>query len=66
MKDCWHLLGELQINGTWNETRFAMPDEWVMTFLLTELTEEFGSMIMALGNSSDKLTSDEVKSKLLQ
>lgn len=49
-----------------NEIGFAMPDEWVVTFLLTGLTDEFGPMIMALENVSDELTSDEVKSKLLQ
>lgn len=48
------------------EIGFAVPDDWLAIFLLTGLTDEFGPMIMALENSSAKITSDNIKAKLLQ
>lgn len=51
---------------TLREIGFEMADEWVVTFLLTGLTNEFGPMTMVLENASNELISDEVKSKLLQ
>lgn len=48
------------------EIGFAVPDDWLAIFLLTGLTDEYGPMIMALENTSAALTSDGVKSKLLQ
>lgn len=38
----------------------------VVTFLLVGLTDEFGLMINAPENALDELSSDKVKSKLLQ
>lgn len=48
------------------EIGFAVPDDWLAIFLLTGLTEEYGPMIMALENTTAALSSDSVKTKLLQ
>jgi hypothetical protein len=49
-----------------NEIKFEITDEWLATFLLAGLSEEYKPMIMALENSGIQLTADSVKTKLLQ
>lgn len=43
-----------------------VSDEWIATFLLAGLSDRFKPMIMALENSNVALTSDGIKTKLLQ
>lgn len=43
-----------------------VSDEWIATFLLAGLTDRFKPMIMAMESSNMAITSDAVKTKLLQ
>lgn len=43
-----------------------VSDEWTATFLLAGLSDRYKPMIMALESSNIKLTSDAIKTKLLQ
>lgn len=45
---------------------FAVDDEWLGTLLLSGLPESYQPMIIAIESSGMKITSDSVKSKLLQ
>ncbi|RYX80990.1 hypothetical protein EON73_05065, partial [bacterium] len=45
---------------------FEVPDEWLAVFLLTGLSDDYLPMIMAIESSDRQLTSDSVKTKLLQ
>lgn len=45
---------------------FSVPDEWLAIFLLAGLTDDYLPMIMAMESSEKKLSSDSVKTKLLQ
>lgn len=45
---------------------FDVPDEWLAVFLLSGLSDEFLPMIMAIESSDKALSSDSVKTKLLQ
>lgn len=49
-----------------SEIGFEINDEWLAIFLLSGLNDDFLPMIMAMENSSTKLSSDSVKTKLLQ
>lgn len=49
-----------------NNIHFEITDEWLATFLLAGLSDEYKPMIMAMESSGVKLTSDCVKTKLLQ
>lgn len=46
--------------------KFDISDEWVGTLLLAGLTEHYRPMIMAIESSSETITADFVKTKLLQ
>lgn len=48
------------------EIGFEIDDEWIGTFLLAGLTEKYDPMIMGLESSGAKLSSDLIKTKLLQ
>lgn len=48
------------------EIGFDMPDEWLAIFLLAGLSDEYSPMIMAMESSGKTLSSDDVKTKLLQ
>lgn len=48
------------------EVGFEVPDEWLAIFLLSGLNDDYLPMIMAIESSDKKLTSDSVKTKLLQ
>lgn len=48
------------------EIGFEIDDEWIGTFLLAGLTEKYDPMIMGLESSGTKLSSDLIKTKLLQ
>lgn len=48
------------------ETGYAVPDDWLAIFLLAGLTDQYTPMIMTIENSGDALSSDSVKTKLLQ
>ncbi|KAJ6649269.1 Retrovirus-related Pol polyprotein from transposon TNT 1-94, partial [Pseudolycoriella hygida] len=43
-----------------------LNDEWIGTFMLSGLPESYGPMIMALENSATVISSDAIKTKLLQ
>lgn len=45
---------------------FTISDEWLAVFLLCGLTEEYQPMIMALEGLGKTLSSDSIKTKLLQ
>ena len=49
-----------------NEAGFTVPDEWLAIFLLSGLSDDYLPMIMAMESTDKKLSSDMVKSKLLQ
>lgn len=49
-----------------NDIKFEISDEWLGTFLLAGLPEEYKPMIMAIENSGIALTADSIKTKLLQ
>ncbi|XP_036345767.1 uncharacterized protein LOC118755016 [Rhagoletis pomonella] len=49
-----------------NEVGFEVPDEWLAIFLLSGLTDDYMPMIMAMEGSDKKLSSDNVKTKLVQ
>lgn len=49
-----------------NDIQFEISDEWLGTFLLAGLPDEYKPMIMAIESSGIKLTADSVKTKLLQ
>lgn len=49
-----------------SEVGFDVPDEWLAIFLLTGLNDDYLPMIMAIENSDKTLSSDSVKTKLLQ
>ena len=51
-----------QLNGI----GFPIEDEWLGTFLLAGLSDEWRPMIMGLESSGQKITGDLVKSKILQ
>lgn len=44
----------------------AITDEWIGTLLLAGLSERYEPMIMAIENSGKKISSEEIKIKLLQ
>lgn len=44
----------------------SVSDDWLATFLLTGLSQRYDPMIMTLENSNIDLTSDVIKTKLLQ
>lgn len=46
-------------------TGFNINDEWIGSLLLAGLTENFSPMIMAIEHSGMKITTDAIKSKLL-
>lgn len=52
-----------KLNGV---TGDAVADDWIGTFLLAGLPERYSPMIMAMENSNVVITSDSVKTKLLQ
>lgn len=45
---------------------FAVSDEWIGTFLLAGLSDEYKPMIMGIESSGVKITGDSIKMKLLQ
>lgn len=47
------------------ETGFNINDEWIGSLLSAGLTETFSPMIMAIEHSGMKITTDAIKSKLL-
>lgn len=49
-----------------SEIGFKVDDEWLAIFLLSGLTDEYLPMIMTLETSAAKLSSDSIKTKLLQ
>lgn len=49
-----------------NSIDFKVDDEWLANFLLYGLPESYKPMVMALDNTENKLTSDVIKTKLLQ
>lgn len=49
-----------------NEIGFKVDDEWLAIFLLSGLTDEYLPMIMTMESSGAQLSSDSVKTKLLQ
>lgn len=49
-----------------NEIGFTVDDEWLAIFLLAGLTDDYLPMIMTLESSGSKLSSDSVKTQLLQ
>ncbi|KAG5875645.1 hypothetical protein JTB14_003489 [Gonioctena quinquepunctata] len=48
-----------------NRAGFRISEEWVGSLLLAGLPEKFAPMIMALEHSGIEVTSDKIKSKLL-
>lgn len=46
--------------------KFDISDEWIGTLLLAGLTEDYRPMIMAIESSNEKISSDSIKTKLLQ
>lgn len=51
---------------TLNNLNFKVPDEWISTLLLAGLPDDYRPMIMGLENSGSAITTDFVKTKLLQ
>lgn len=49
-----------------NSIKFTLTDEWVGTFLLAGLPDEYRPMIMGLESSGVQITGDSIKTKLLQ
>lgn len=49
-----------------NAIGFELSDEWIGTFLLAGLPDEYRPMIMGIESSGIKITGDAIKSKLLQ
>lgn len=49
-----------------NEVGFAVPDEWLAIFLLAGLTEDYQPLVLSMESGEGKLSSDSVKTKLLQ
>lgn len=49
-----------------NGIGFTLSDEWIGTFLLSGLTDEYKPMIMGIESSGIKITGDVIKAKLLQ
>lgn len=45
---------------------FEVSDEWIGTFLLAGLSDEYKPMIMGIESSGVKITGDSIKMKLLQ
>lgn len=45
---------------------FVVSDEWIGTFLLTGLSDEYKPMIMGIKSSGIEITGDSIKMKLLQ
>lgn len=45
---------------------FAVSDEWIGTFLLAGLSDDYKPMIMGIESSGVKITGDSIKMKLLQ
>lgn len=48
------------------EVGFDVPDEWLAIFLLSGLNDDYMPMIMAIESTDKKLSSDSIKTKLLQ
>lgn len=48
------------------EVGFDVPDEWLAIFLLAGLSDAYLPMIMAIESTDKKLSSDSIKTKLLQ
>ena len=48
-----------------DRTGFKISEEWIGSLLLTGLPERFAPMIMGIKHSGIKVTSDEIKTKLL-
>lgn len=48
------------------EVGFEVPDEWLAIFLLSGLNDDYMPMIMAIESTDKKLSSDSIKTKLLQ
>lgn len=51
---------------TLNGVGLNVPDEWIGTLLLAGLPDEYRPMIMGLESSGTPITSDAIKTKLLQ
>lgn len=49
-----------------NGLDFKVSDEWVGTFLLAGLPDDYRPMIMGLESSGTPITADSIKTKLLQ
>lgn len=49
-----------------NGVGMEVTDEWIGSFLLAGLSEEYRPMIMAIENSGADITGDSIKTKLLQ
>lgn len=49
-----------------NAIDFTVTDEWIGTFLLSGLPDEYRPMIMGIESSGTKITGDSIKAKLLQ
>lgn len=49
-----------------NSIKFTLTDEWVGTFLLAGLPDDYRPMIMGLESSGVAITGDSIKTKLLQ
>lgn len=49
-----------------NSIDFKLSDEWIGTFLLAGLPDDYRPMIMGLESSGVKITGDSIKTKLLQ